>query len=69
VRKGGINLPIDHFFKSLAEDAKHRAVGMILSGTGSDGSRGIKSIKEAGGLILVQYRESSKFDGMPYNAA
>ncbi len=69
VRKGGVNLPIDHFFKSLAEDAKHRAVGIVLSGTGSDGSRGIKSIKEAGGLILVQDRESSKFDGMPYNAA
>lgn len=69
VRKGGVNLPIDHFFRSLAEDAKHRAVGIILSGTGGDGSRGIKSIKEAGGVVLVQDRESSKFDGMPYNAA
>ena len=69
VRKGGINLPIDHFFRSLAEDAKHRAVAIVLSGTGSDGSRGIKSIKESGGLVLVQDRESSKFDGMPYNAA
>ncbi len=69
VRAGGVNLPIDHFFRSLAIDAKHRAVGIVLSGTGSDGSRGIKAIKEAGGLILVQDRESSKFDGMPYNAA
>lgn len=69
VRKGGVNLPIDHFFQSLAADAKHRAVGIVLSGTGSDGSRGVKAIKEAGGLILVQDRESSKFDGMPYNAA
>jgi len=69
IRKGGVNLPIDHFFQSLAADAKHRAVGIVLSGTGSDGSRGIKAIKEAGGLILVQDRESSKFDGMPYNAA
>ncbi|MGQ7846538.1 CheR family methyltransferase [Granulosicoccus sp. 3-233] len=68
VRQGGVNLPIDHFFRSLATDAKHRAVGIILSGTGSDGSRGIKSIKEAGGLILVQDRESAKFDGMPFNA-
>ncbi|MFK7861838.1 MAG: chemotaxis protein CheB [Granulosicoccus sp.] len=68
-RKGGVNLPIDHFFRSLAASAKHRAVGIVLSGTGSDGSRGIKSIKEAGGLILVQDRESAKFDGMPYNAA
>lgn len=69
VRQGGVNLPIDHFFRSLAEDAKHRAVGIVLSGTGSDGSRGVKSIKEAGGLVLVQDRESAKFDGMPYNAA
>ena len=68
-RNGGVNLPIDHFFRSLAADAKHRAVGIVLSGTGSDGSRGIKAIKEAGGLVLVQDRESSKFDGMPYNAA
>ncbi len=68
VRRGGVNLPIDHFFRSLAADAKHRAVGIILSGTGSDGSRGIKSIKEAGGLILVQDRKSAKFDGMPFNA-
>ncbi|MFK7995188.1 MAG: chemotaxis protein CheB [Granulosicoccus sp.] len=68
-RKGGVNLPIDHFFQSLAANAKHRAVGIVLSGTGSDGSRGIKSIKEEGGLILVQDRESAKFDGMPYNAA
>lgn len=69
IRQGEVNLPIDHFFSSLAKDAKHRAVGIILSGTGSDGSRGIKSIKECGGLILLQDRESSKFDGMPYNAA
>jgi len=69
VRQGGVNLPIDHFFRSLAADAKHRAVGIVLSGTGSDGSRGIKSIKESGGLVLVQDRESSKFDGMPFNAA
>ncbi|MFK8083929.1 MAG: CheR family methyltransferase [Granulosicoccus sp.] len=68
-RSGGVNLPIDHFFRSLAASARHRSVGIVLSGTGSDGSRGIKSIKEAGGLILVQDRESSKFDGMPYNAA
>ncbi len=69
IRQGGVNLPIDHFFSSLAKDAKHKAVGIVLSGTGSDGSRGIKSIKEGGGLILVQDRESAKFDGMPYNAA
>jgi len=68
-RRGGVNRPIDHFFQSLAKAAGHRAVAIVLSGTGSDGSRGVKSIKEAGGLVLVQARESSKFDGMPYNAA
>ncbi len=64
----GINLPIDIFFRSLAEDAHQRAVAIVMSGTGSDGSRGIKSVKESGGLILVQDPDSSKFDGMPYNA-
>jgi len=48
-----------------AESAQHKAVAIVLSGTGSDGSRGIKSIKESGGLILVQEPASAKFDGMP----
>lgn len=69
VRDGSVNTPIDYFFRSLAEDAKHRCVGIILSGTGSDGSRGLKGIKEAGGLVMVQDRDSSEFDGMPYVAA
>jgi two-component system CheB/CheR fusion protein len=63
-----INLPIDHFLKSLAEDQQEKAVGIILSGTGSDGSRGIRMIKEAGGIVIVQSRESAKFDGMPLSA-
>ncbi len=61
----GINLPIDVFFKSLAEDQGEKAVGIILSGTGSDGVRGIRAIKEAGGMVIVQSEESAKFDGMP----
>ena len=61
----GINLPIDIFFHSLAEDQGERAVGIILSGTGSDGMRGIRAIKEQGGLVMVQKEESAKFDGMP----
>lgn len=61
----GINLPIDVFFRSLAEDRNERSVGIILSGTGSDGVRGIRAIKEAGGLVMVQSQESAKFDGMP----
>ena len=64
----GLALPIDIFFRSLARDAGNRAVGVILSGTGSDGSRGIREIHEAGGLAVVQAPESAKFDGMPRSA-
>jgi two-component system, chemotaxis family, CheB/CheR fusion protein len=63
-----INLPIDIFLKSLAEDQADRAGAIILSGTGSDGMRGIRSIKEAGGFVLVQNEESAQFDGMPRSA-
>jgi two-component system CheB/CheR fusion protein len=61
-------LPIDVFFRSLAQDAKERAVGIVMSGTGSDGSRGVRAIHEAGGLVLVQDERSAKFDGMPRSA-
>ncbi len=61
----GINLPIDAFLNSLAEDQAEKSVGIILSGTGSDGARGIRAIKETGGMIVVQSEESAKFDGMP----
>lgn len=64
----GLNLPIDIFFRSLAEDQQHKAIGIILSGTGSDGSRGIKTLKEAGALVIAQDPESAKFDGMPNSA-
>lgn len=63
-----LNLPIDIFFHSLAEDFGERAVGVILSGTGSDGSRGIRAVKEAGGMIFVQDPDTAKFDGMPRSA-
>lgn len=63
-----LNLPIDMFFRSLAEDAGPKAIAIILSGTGSDGSNGIKAIKENDGLILVQEIETAKFDGMPRSA-
>ena len=65
---GKINHPIDTFFRSLAEDYENRAVAVILSGTGSDGTNGIRSIKEQNGVIIVQAPESAKFDGMPRNA-
>lgn len=64
----GLNLPIDKFFASLALDFDHRAVAVILSGTGSDGSHGIRAIKEAGGVIFVQDPLDAKFDGMPKTA-
>ncbi|SLM28174.1 MCP methyltransferase/methylesterase CheR/CheB with PAS/PAC sensor [Desulfamplus magnetovallimortis] len=61
----GINLPIDIFLKSLAEDQGDRAIAIILSGTGSDGTRGVRAIKESGGMVMVQDESSAKFDGMP----
>ena len=64
----GFSLPIDTFFRSLAQDVGDRAIGIVLSGTGSDGSRGIRDIHEAGGLVLAQSDETAKFDGMPRSA-
>ena len=60
-----LNLPIDIFFRSLAEDQQSNAVGIILSGTGSDGTLGIRAIKEFGGVTMVQDDQTAKFDGMP----
>ena len=61
----GLNLPIDVFLRSLAQDQAEKTIAIILSGTGSDGVRGIRAIKEAGGVVLVQNEESARFDGMP----
>ncbi|MFK7983585.1 MAG: chemotaxis protein CheB, partial [Saprospiraceae bacterium] len=60
-----LNLPIDVFFHSLGKNQREHSIGVILSGTGSDGSKGIASIKEAGGLVLVQEPATAQFDGMP----
>lgn len=65
---GMLNHPIDIFFTSLAEEQKERAIAVVLSGTGSDGTSGIKIVKEHGGLVIVQKPESAKFDGMPRSA-
>ncbi|GAB2191883.1 hypothetical protein MAH1_34920 [Sessilibacter sp. MAH1] len=65
---GHPHMPIDIFLRSLAEDQQDRAIGIILSGTGSDGTRGIKALKESGGLVIVQEPGSAKFDGMPISA-
>ncbi|WP_158095338.1 chemotaxis protein CheB [Collinsella sp. An2] len=63
-----LNHPIDIFFSSLAEECHERAVAVVLSGTGSDGTSGIRAVKEAGGIAIVQNPESAKFDGMPRSA-
>ena len=65
---GMLNHPIDIFFTSLAEEQKERAIAVVMSGTGSDGTSGIKLVKEHGGLVIVQKPESAKFDGMPRSA-
>lgn len=64
----GLNLPIDIFFRSLAEDQQNNAVAIILSGAGSDGTLGIRAIKENGGFAMVQDPHDAKFDGMPKSA-
>jgi len=64
----GLNLPIDLFLRSLAEDQGEKTAAVILSGTGSDGMRGIRAIKEQGGIVVVQSEASAKFDGMPRSA-
>lgn len=62
------NDAIDVFFESLATDRKKDAVGIILSGTGTDGTRGIEAIKRNGGIVIVQEPMSAAFDGMPNSA-
>lgn len=68
VESRGLRLPIDIFFRSLAIDRKENCIGIILSGMGSDGSLGLKAIKEVNGLVLVQDPHTAKFDAMPRNA-
>jgi two-component system, chemotaxis family, CheB/CheR fusion protein len=64
----GIYLPIDYFFKSLAKVEKNRAIGIVLSGTASDGTEGLRMIKGEGGLTFAQDEASAKYTGMPMNA-
>jgi len=59
---------VDYFFTTLAEDQKEQAIGVILSGTGSDGSHGMRAIRAAGGMTLAQDVKTAKFDGMPGSA-
>jgi two-component system CheB/CheR fusion protein len=64
----GQRLPIDFFFQSLATDQRERAIGIVLSGTGSDGAHGVRAIKAEGGMVMAQNPESTEFDGMPNSA-
>ncbi len=64
----GQRLPIDFFFRSLAHDLSQRAIGVVLSGTGSDGTQGVRAIKGEGGMVMAQTPESTEFDGMPQSA-
>jgi two-component system CheB/CheR fusion protein len=66
--RGGIHLPIDSFLRSLAREQAERAVGIILSGTGSDGTLGVKDIKAAGGMVMAQEETQAKYDSMPRSA-
>lgn len=64
----GLRLPIDFFFRSLADDQHEKAIGIVLSGTGSDGTQGVRAIKGEGGMVMVQNLESTEYDGMPRSA-
>ncbi|MBN2887433.1 MAG: chemotaxis protein CheR, partial [Chromatiaceae bacterium] len=61
----GLNLPIDFFFRSLADDQHERAICVVLSGTGSDGTLGARAIKGEGGMVMVQNPTTAAYDGMP----
>ena len=64
----GLRLPIDFFFHSLASELRQQSIGVILSGMGSDGTQGLHSIKERGGLVIVQDPKEAKYDSMPNSA-
>ncbi|MBE3040800.1 MAG: PAS domain-containing protein, partial [Chloroflexi bacterium] len=64
----GQRLPIDFFFRSLAQDQHEGAIGIVLSGTGSDGTQGVRAIKSEEGMVMAQNPASSEYDGMPRSA-
>ncbi len=64
----GQRLPIDFFFRSLAHDQRERAICIVLSGTGSDGTLGVRAVKGEGGMVMAQNPESTEYDGMPRSA-
>ena len=62
------HMPIDHFFRSLADELGNRAIGVILSGTATDGTLGAEAIKTEGGIVFAQDEKTAKYDGMPQSA-
>src|SRR5262249_5250871 len=64
----GQRRPIDHFLRSLAVEKRDRAIGVILSGTASDGTRGLEVIKDEGGITFAQDEKTAEYDGMPRSA-
>ena len=64
----GLRLPIDFFFKSLADERQHNSIGIVLSGMGSDGTLGLRAIRQAGGATFAQTPASAQFDSMPRSA-
>ncbi len=68
LERRGLRVPVDFFFRSLAEDRHEQAIGVLLSGTGSDGTNGVREIKAAGGMVMVQEPETTEWEGMPRSA-
>jgi len=68
VKRDGVRMPIDFFFRSLAEDQREKAICVLLSGSGSDGTLGIREIRGAGGMIMAQAPETAQFDSMSRSA-
>jgi len=64
----GLHMPVDRFMESLAKHEAHLGIGVVLSGTGSDGALGVQAIKATGGIAFAQSEDSAKFDGMPHAA-
>ncbi|MEP7365711.1 MAG: chemotaxis protein CheB [Acidobacteriota bacterium] len=64
----GVRLPIDFFFRSLAQDQREHAICIVLSGTGSDGTLGVRAVKGEGGMVMAQTPETTEYDGMPRSA-
>lgn len=68
VQRHGIRLPIDYFFRSLAQDQREKAICIVLSGTASDGTLGVRAIKGEGGMVMAQEEKQAQYDSMPKSA-